>query len=250
MFYTLSIIAQSYKENIYDETGFYYLQSRYYDPSIRLFISADDRSIIGTLSQTAGEINLYAYCGNNPVMYTDPSGYMPDWAWKLVVGTAFILAGAFVAAATTGIGVGFGAAFGSALFSSAIQVGASVAVGICVNGLSNLANGNEFFDNVVETIASSYMWGGVFSGGSQILSGGFRFLRAKTGFKGLDTSKVGLLSADKLYYQKPGMTLIRVGSRNSAKLAIDFGRYGIHAHIFSNLHTPVIPFFVGLIEIL
>ena len=52
-----------------EETGFYYLQSRYYDPSIRLFISADDRSIIGTLSQTAGEINLYAYCGNNPVNY-------------------------------------------------------------------------------------------------------------------------------------------------------------------------------------
>ena len=69
------MITQSYKENIYDETGFYYLQSRYYDPSIRLFISADDRSIIGTLSQSAGEINLYAYCGNNPVMYTDESGH-------------------------------------------------------------------------------------------------------------------------------------------------------------------------------
>ncbi len=129
-----------------------------------------------------------------------------------------------------------------------MQVGASVAVGVGVNGLVNLANGNNFFDNVGDTIASSYMWGGIFSGGSQMLSGGFRFLRAKTGFKGLDTSKVGLLSTDKLYYKKAGMTIFRFGSRDGVKLALDFGRYGIHAHIFSNLHTPMIPFIVGLIE--
>ena len=64
-----------YRGYYYDtETGFYYLQSRYYDPSIRRFINADNHSIIGALSQSAGEINLYAYCGNNPVMYIDPSG--------------------------------------------------------------------------------------------------------------------------------------------------------------------------------
>lgn len=57
-----------------DETGFYYLQSRYYDPSLCRFISADQYELVGMLSQTLGQMNLYAYCNNNPIMYTDESG--------------------------------------------------------------------------------------------------------------------------------------------------------------------------------
>ena len=56
------------------ESGFYYLQSRYYDPMTGRFINADDTSI---LQMTQGELlggNLYAYCGNNGVMNVDPSG--------------------------------------------------------------------------------------------------------------------------------------------------------------------------------
>ena len=56
------------------ETGFYYLQSRYYDPTICRFVSADQYELLGTLSQTLGQLNLYAYCNNNPIMYADESG--------------------------------------------------------------------------------------------------------------------------------------------------------------------------------
>ena len=64
-----------YRGYYYDnETGFYYLQSRYYDPEICRFISADNLELLPALSQTAGQLNLYAYCNNNPVNYTDPSG--------------------------------------------------------------------------------------------------------------------------------------------------------------------------------
>ena len=52
-----------------EETGMYYLESRYYDPEIRRFISADN-VVITSLAGT----NLYMYCGNNPVNMTDPSG--------------------------------------------------------------------------------------------------------------------------------------------------------------------------------
>jgi RHS repeat-associated protein len=53
-------------------TGLYYLNARYYDPSIGRFISADS---INYLDPSSGQgLNLYAYCGNNPVMYSDPSG--------------------------------------------------------------------------------------------------------------------------------------------------------------------------------
>ena len=53
-----------YRGYYYDsETGFYYLQSRYYDPVTCRFINAD--SIIGT-DDILGS-NLFAYCDNNPV---------------------------------------------------------------------------------------------------------------------------------------------------------------------------------------
>ena len=53
------------------ETGYYYLQSRYYAPEICRFINAD--VMIDTQS-TLG-INLFSYCENNPIMYFDPDGY-------------------------------------------------------------------------------------------------------------------------------------------------------------------------------
>ena len=61
-----------YRGYYYDtETGWYYLQSRYYDPSVKRFINAD--GIIGANGNLTG-MNLFAYCNNNPVMFKDPSG--------------------------------------------------------------------------------------------------------------------------------------------------------------------------------
>ncbi|WP_320973895.1 RHS repeat-associated core domain-containing protein [Dysgonomonas capnocytophagoides] len=61
-----------YRGYYYDEeSGFYYLQSRYYDPKTGRFINADSL-ISGDMTCT----NLYVYCGNNPVIRTDPSGLL------------------------------------------------------------------------------------------------------------------------------------------------------------------------------
>ena len=57
---------------MYDtETGFYYLQSRYYDPEIARFINADDFASTG---QGILGHNMFAYCGNNPVNNKDSAG--------------------------------------------------------------------------------------------------------------------------------------------------------------------------------
>ena len=56
------------------ETGFYYLQSRYYDPEIGRFINLDDAEIARNPSYESLDINLFAYCRNNPVAYIDYSG--------------------------------------------------------------------------------------------------------------------------------------------------------------------------------
>ena len=64
-----------YRGYYYDtETGFYYLQTRYYDPTICRFINADNYELVAELSQTIGQLNLYAYANNNPIMLTDETG--------------------------------------------------------------------------------------------------------------------------------------------------------------------------------
>ena len=61
-----------YRGYYYDtETGFYYLQSRYYDPATGRFLNAD--SHVNANGDLVG-YNMYAYCSNNPVMNVDPSG--------------------------------------------------------------------------------------------------------------------------------------------------------------------------------
>ena len=62
-----------YRGYYYDtDTGFYYLQSRYYNPQWGRFLNED-----GLIYSQAGLIgyNMYIYCGNNPVMGYDPTGY-------------------------------------------------------------------------------------------------------------------------------------------------------------------------------
>jgi len=53
------------------ETGFYFLQSRYYDPEAKRFINAD--GLVSTGQGVTG-YNMFAYCNNNPVNRVDPSG--------------------------------------------------------------------------------------------------------------------------------------------------------------------------------
>ena len=62
-----------YRGYYYDEEmSLYYLKSRYYDPVTGRFITIDDISYIDP--ETINGLNLYAYCGNNPVMNIDPNG--------------------------------------------------------------------------------------------------------------------------------------------------------------------------------
>ena len=61
-----------YRGYCYDEeTGFYYVFSRYYDPEIRRFVNAD---VFVSTGQSFLGYNMFAYCRNNPICRRDISG--------------------------------------------------------------------------------------------------------------------------------------------------------------------------------
>lgn len=57
--------------NYVREYGFYYLQSRYYNPETGRFLNAD---IFASTGQGLLGNNMFAYCGNDPVTNFDPAG--------------------------------------------------------------------------------------------------------------------------------------------------------------------------------
>ncbi len=60
-------------EQFDEETGFYYLRARYYDPTIGRFMTRDCESCGN--SQRPLSLNKYLYGEANPVLYVDPSGH-------------------------------------------------------------------------------------------------------------------------------------------------------------------------------
>jgi len=60
-----------------DDTGLYYLNSRYYDPQTARFMTEDDPQYSNINDPLT--LNLYTYCHNEPLMYSDPSGHWSLW---------------------------------------------------------------------------------------------------------------------------------------------------------------------------
>ncbi|MCM1441220.1 MAG: RHS repeat-associated core domain-containing protein, partial [Roseburia sp.] len=104
-----------YRGYFYDEeTGLYYLNTRYYDPTTGRFISQD--SVEYAENEVINGLNLYAYCGNNPVMRVDPNG--TDW-WSNFCnwwGNVWSAVGRFLGGAVLTV-AGFGMALTAGLAS-------------------------------------------------------------------------------------------------------------------------------------
>ena len=67
-----------YRSYVYDEeTGLYYLQSRYYDPVTGRFLNADVYT--DTESGTPLSTNMFAYCENNAITKVDTDGKDAWW---------------------------------------------------------------------------------------------------------------------------------------------------------------------------
>ena len=139
-----------YRGYVYDqETGLYYLQSRYYNPELCRFISADSYTSTG---QGILGHNMFAYCGNNPVVRKDDGGE----CWHLIVGAIIGVATQYISDVVSNLSEGksfaeslkpsstwadYGsAALSGALAASGVGLGVSIATNAALGGATYLAN--------------------------------------------------------------------------------------------------------------
>ena len=68
----------------------YYLQSRYYDPSIGRFVTPDNADFLGVNGNFVS-LDLFTYCGNNPISRRDLNGYAWETVFDIIsLGTSII----------------------------------------------------------------------------------------------------------------------------------------------------------------
>ena len=89
-----------YRGYYYDnETDYYYLQSRYYDPSICRFVNADLIQVSKLNKGSYNGLNTFSYCNNNPINYSDPTGFfvVKRWMISALIDGIISLCGAYAA---------------------------------------------------------------------------------------------------------------------------------------------------------
>ena len=158
-----------YRGYYYDvETGWYYLNARYYDPAVGRFLSPDGQ--INNVGSDLLGANLFAYCGNNPVNRIDPNGN-EWWHWlaaaTIVVGTAVALvisaggvAPAVMAAAS--VANGFTAGSTTATIAAGALVGASTAMAAStISSIENSDSLEDFADKGQYAVTSTFFGGAI-----------------------------------------------------------------------------------------
>ena len=143
------------------ETSMYFLSTRYYVPEWGRFISPDDVSYLDPSSING--LNLYSYCGNDPVNYSDGSGHSPEWNW----GTFFkglALVGTAIGAIAVSVAT-FGLATPLAMtIVAGVTLGAGVLTGI--NGVATMIEAGTnynfvrdgLFNEVLSLSDTAYDW--------------------------------------------------------------------------------------------
>ncbi|WP_306569577.1 RHS repeat domain-containing protein [Faecalispora jeddahensis] len=201
-----------YRGYYYDaETGMYYLGGRYYDPVTGRFLNADDNISSG---RDLSGINMFQYCGNNPIMRADTQGDV----WHIVAGA--VIGGLFAGFAKIASnilleGKDWNDGLGAAVFFGAISGGlAASGVGLAGQVVANAAIGMT--NNAIDQIAENK---GVenFSARELITEGTIGAVAGKSG--GAGTGSYALKSSAKLL-NKNAVTALKNGTKNGVKAAI------------------------------
>ena len=144
-----------YRGYVYDEeTGLFYLRSRYYDPAESKFISSDDTVYLGANGDLIS-YNLLAYCGSNPISGNDPDGTI-DWGKLFTGGNLLAIGVTAIVVGVTVLTCGVAAPAMVAVATATVAAGAATSV----NGISEIGEavcGHNFMrDNVFQGDTNAY----------------------------------------------------------------------------------------------
>ena len=215
-----------------DENMVYYLQSRYYNPQWGRFLNADIPEIAQQSKGKINGLNLFAYCCNNPVNYSDPTG--------MIAVTTFLIIGA-VAGVVIGGAAGYALSrilkvpkakrwkyvVGGAVIGAVIGACVGYAVGVAAGGSSGIV-----------------LWSG---GGMKGAGGTAANFASKNGLRTLEMTRRGKLlsvmnkAATKILGSNKGYKLMKplweAGSKQFVKSVVGKQTYVhvfIKVSVFSN----------------
>ena len=124
-----------YRGYVFDEeTGLYYLRSRYYNPGWGRFVNAD-----ALITDNTGLLcqNLFAYCCNEPVRLEDSEG---TWPWDTIVKSVIAVTVVVAVAAACALTAGAALVAVGATTSMAVSVGTVTAAAGIASGAMAVAN--------------------------------------------------------------------------------------------------------------
>jgi RHS repeat-associated protein len=153
-----------------DSTGLYYYGARYYDPGIGRFISPD------TFVQDPANpqsFNRYSYCLNNPLKYTDPTGW---WTFSI----SFNVFAALGYEGSSGVSISFDG-YGNCVITNDQGLGYDTSVEIGANVQISYTTVDNVYDYVAQnnyTVSVSAgelgtAGGGVIYDGDNVVGGSF-----------------------------------------------------------------------------
>ena len=236
-----------YRSYFYDiETGWYYLQSRYYNPSWGRFLSADHADVLQATPDQLTDKNLFAYCDNNPITRLDEDGEF----WNVVIGAVVGgVIGGITTALTGGtkeevlLSMACGAISGGFAATGFGGLGAQMMVGALTSSVdSGFQNYNDYKDGEItldEAIKGT------------LVDGTMGATFAAMGFEGTDAFEVSNKMAKsahkslKALFKKPVHPAV---SRESRKVLKQCGKYIVKefkSSLSDNILTSALGYGVG-----
>ena len=154
------------------------------------------------MSDVGGDMlgnNLFAYCMNNPVKYSDNGGNWPSWATKVLIGTAVIAAAAILTVATAGTGTAVACFAAGALKGALVGAAMGAASGAATGAITHRITTGSWEgagQAAIEGAADGYMMGaitGFISGGltSNVCFVAGTTVLASTGYAAIETVEAG-----------------------------------------------------------
>ena len=235
------------------ESGLYYLNSRYYDPIIGRFISPDSLDYLDP--SAVGGLNLYAYCGNNPIMYVDPEGHSFLLACLIIFAVIGLVLGGTILGIRAyqeglrdwdlALNIGLGALFGGlvgAIFGAFIGLllpfilaGGGMAAGIGAGGAAAAAGSGS-------AVLAGALAGVVVVAGVGVMTKelaaleNVRLVRGKGGLPMQNGPKNGMLQNDAgstAWYDENGNQIKRLDTQGTPHFSKEYGRDLLpHVHVY------------------